>query len=76
MRSVIQIPLSQGRWEQYVEVALAAVLGVTVIANIGSSGLIVSARVQQFQQTLITADSGADEISTSTSISESGLHQL
>ena len=49
MRSVIQIPLSQGRWEQYVEVALAAVLGVTVIANIGSSGLIVSARVQQFQ---------------------------
>ena len=49
MRSVIQIPLSQGRWEQYVEVALAAVLGVTVVANIGSSGLIGSARIQQFQ---------------------------
>ena len=43
MRSVIQIPLSQGRWEQHVEAALAAVVGVTVVVNLGSSGLIVSA---------------------------------
>ena len=43
MRSVIQIWLSQGRWEQHVEVALAAVVSVTVVANVDSSGLIVSA---------------------------------
>ena len=43
MRSVVQIPLSQDRWEQYMEAALAAVVGVTVVVNLGSSGLIVSA---------------------------------
>ena len=49
------------------EVALAAVVGVTVVANIGSSGLIVSAGSNTSRSQLI------QELITSNSISESGL---